>query len=256
MLATEFFTFDSGAATNVGCVRKLNEDSLLSRAEYGLWTVADGMGGHSAGDVASQTIVAALATVGTAASAEDQRARVLDRIGRANAQIQDYARQKGGTVGATVVSLLAHDAEFSCIWAGDSRAYLLRDGQLHQVTEDHTEVRALLQAGVLTAEDARNWPRRHVITRAIGVSRAPDCETVTGALHVGDSLLLCSDGLTEHMGEDDLAKFLRAPTTAQQACDGLVQETLARGARDNVTVVVVRCLPPPPPEPEDEDWDA
>lgn len=253
MQATDFFTFDSGSATNVGCVRKLNEDSLLARPEFGLWTVADGMGGHSAGDVASRIIVTELATVGVAASAEDQRARVLDRIARANAEIQDYSRRKGGgTVGATVVTVVAHDDEFSCIWAGDSRAYLLRDGRLHQLSEDHTEVRALLLAGVLTAKDAENWPRRHVITRAIGVSPEADCETVTGTLQPGDSLLLCSDGLTEHMTEADLARALNARVTAQAACDGLVAETLARGARDNVTVVVVRCLPPPPPDPDED----
>ncbi len=253
MHSTEFFTFETGQATDVGCHRQVNEDNFLSRPDYGLWVVADGMGGHAAGDFASLTIVQELNSVGVPASADDLRARFMERLTRANDTILHHAAQiDRGTVGATVVSLLVHGEDFACIWSGDSRAYLLRDGHLVQQSRDHTEVRALLDAGTITAEEAENWPRKNVITRAIGVTPQPECEFVAGRLEVGDVFILCSDGLTEHLSDDDIAHYA-ASLPAQEACDAMVRETLARGARDNVTVISMRCLAPPPwPDPDDE----
>lgn len=255
MHSNDFFTFETGQGTDVGCRREVNEDSFLTRPDSGLWVVADGMGGHAAGDFASQTIVEELYSIGMPASAEDLQARFMERLTRANEVILDHAASLDrGSIGATVVSLLVYGQEYACIWSGDSRGYLLRDGQLVPQSRDHTEVRALLDAGTITEEEAAHWPRRNVITKAIGVTAQPDCDMVTGTLHEGDRFVLCSDGLTEHLSDAEIAAFLGA-SPAQDACDAMIRETLARGARDNVTVVVLRCLPPPPPE-DDETLDA
>ena len=250
-LNNDCFTFDTGQATDVGCRREINEDSLLSRPDFGLWVVADGMGGHAAGDFASQTIVAELQSVGVAGSPEDLEARFAERLGRANDAILSHAATLGrGTIGATLVALLVHGDEYACLWSGDSRVYLLRDGQLHQVTRDHTELRAMLDAGTITAEEARNWPRRNVITRAIGVTARPDCDRVAGRLALDDCFVLCSDGLTEHLEDHEIAEYV-SRMSPREACRAMVEETLRRGARDNVTVIAVRTLPPPPPEDDD-----
>jgi protein phosphatase len=244
MNSSAFFTFESGQATDVGCKRQVNEDNLLLRPDYGLWVVADGMGGHAAGDFASLTIVQELNSIGVPASVDDLQARFMERLTRANETILNHATEIGHqTIGATVVSLLVHDATFACIWSGDSRVYLQRGGQLVQQSRDHTEVRALLDAGTITLEEAENWPRKNVITRAIGVSETPECDIVSGQLQVGDYFLLCSDGLTEHIKDDEIAAFM-AHLPPQAACDAMIRETLARGARDNVTVIAMRCLPP------------
>jgi len=243
-MRSEFFSYESGAATDQGCVRDHNEDSLLVRPDYGIWVVADGMGGHAAGDVASATIVDELGSVGVPGSAADLQARFMERLTRAHNRILDHAAQMGGgTMGATLVALLAFEDAYACIWSGDSRIYLLRDGVLSQQTADHTEVQALLASGAISASEAAVWPRKNVITRAIGVSDAPNCDVVSGRLEEGDTFLLCSDGLTEHVTDAEIAQILTAPT-AQAACDTLVAETLARGARDNVTAVVMRCHAP------------
>lgn len=251
MNTNDYFTFETGQATDVGCLRQVNEDNFLSRPDYGLWTVADGMGGHAAGDFASLTIVKELNSVGYPASRQDLQARFMERLTRANDAILAHAAElNSGTVGATVVSLLIHDREFACIWSGDSRIYLMRAGQLVQQSRDHTEVRALLDAGSITAEQAEHWPRKNVITRAIGVSPEPQCDLVSGQLEIGDVFLLCSDGLTEHMSDSEIAQAL-ATHPPQEACDALIAETLQRGARDNVTVIALRCMPPPPPSEDD-----
>lgn len=237
------FSFDTGAATDTGRVRDHNEDRYFVSPPSGVWLVADGMGGHEAGDFASQTIADSAASIGRPSSAPDLQARFNDRIAIAHDLIrQQSARRGGATIGATLVALLIFDRHFACIWCGDSRIYLLRDGQMRQVTSDHTEVQELLRSGAITPEQAAVWPRRNVITRAIGVAERPMTEEVYGALAAGDTFLLCSDGLTEHVTEQEMAAMLQAHG-AQEACNRLVDLTLSRGARDNVTVVVVRCLP-------------
>ncbi len=236
------FAFETGAASDTGRVRNHNEDSFLTQPESGVWVVADGMGGHHAGDFASRSIVESVASVGRPASAPDLQARFMDRVLRAHMTIQDQSRKlNGATVGATLVALLAYDRHFACIWSGDSRIYLLRGGQYQQVTVDHTEVNELLRTGAITPEQATTWPRRNVITRAIGVHDRPMTDERAGALAHGDTFLLCSDGLTEHVEDHEMAEAL-SRFDPQGACDALVQLTLSRGARDNVTVVVVRCL--------------
>ncbi|SEW40133.1 protein phosphatase [Cognatiyoonia koreensis] len=237
---TDYFTIATAGQTNTGRVRDHNEDSFLTRPESGVWVVADGMGGHDAGDYASQTITEELASVGVPISAEDLQARFMERLSRAHTRIVEHAQTLGGgTVGATLVGLLAHEDQYLCIWSGDSRIYLLRDGMLVQQTKDHTEVNDLLDAGLMSPEEAVSWPRRNVITRAIGVSAKPQCDIVAGQLQPGDVFLLCSDGLTEHNSDDDIRQTLSTAASMDAACETLIQMTLDRGAKDNVTAVVV-----------------
>lgn len=239
MTGNEYFVFETGQATDVGCRREINEDNFLSRPDYGLWVVADGMGGHAAGDFASQTIVEELNSIGVAASPEDLHARFMERLTHANALILAHAATlDAGTIGATMAAVLVYENQFACLWSGDSRVYLMRDGVLQQQTRDHTELQAMLDAGRITPEESVNWPRKNVITHAIGVSEVPECERVSGALQAGDVFLICSDGLTEHLTDRDIAAAL-VGHGPQEACDALVRETLARGAKDNVTVVAV-----------------
>ncbi len=234
------FLFETGAASDTGRVRNHNEDSFLTQPDSGVWVVADGMGGHHAGDFASRAIVESVASVGMPVSAPDLQARFMDRILRAHQTIQAQSqRLNGATVGATLVGLLSFDRHFACIWSGDSRIYLLRGGHFAQVTVDHTEVNELLRTGAITQDQAATWPRRNVITRAIGVHDLPMTDERSGVLMDGDTFLLCSDGLTEHVEDHEMADTL-AQMGAQAACDSLVALTLTRGAKDNVTVLVVR----------------
>lgn len=235
------FRFETGSATHSGCVRDHNEDRYLAAPEQGIWLVADGMGGHFGGDVAAQTIVEKVESVRHAASAPDLRARLHDRIMQANAAIRDHSvHNDGATIGATLATLLIHEGDFAALWCGDSRIYRLRDGVLTQISRDHTEVQDLLDSGAITPEQAESWPRRNVITRAVGVGEQVELEDVTGTLRDRDTFLMCSDGLTGHLGDEEIAEILRGQPS-QTACDALVEETLTRGASDNVTLVVVRC---------------
>ncbi len=250
-----FFMMQTGAATHRGMVRDHNEDAFVRRPESGLWAVADGMGGHDAGDIASGTIAEELASVGVPGSGEDLRARFTQRLNHAHQRIRAHSASLGGaTVGATLVALLVFENRFEALWSGDSRIYMLRDGTLRQLTRDHTEVQALLDSGAISAEEARTWPRRNVITRAIGVTELPECDAVSDELAEGDVFLLCSDGLTEHHSDTDLAVAMAAvaqgSTDAQGACDALIAQTLERGARDNVTVVILSSFAAP----ESEEW--
>lgn len=249
----DFVTFETGQHTDVGCRRSVNEDSFLSRPDCGLWVVSDGMGGHAAGDFASQTIVSELNSIGMSASPDDLQARFMERITRANATIYHHAATlQRGTIGATLVALLVHGEDYACIWSGDSRIYLLRDGQFVQQTRDHTELRMLLDSGAISEEEAENWPRKNVITRAIGVTEAPQCDVVSGKLVLDDVFILCSDGLTEHLTDAEIGE-IAGSLPPKDACDAMIRLTLERGAKDNVTVIAMRCLPPPEPQ-EEEDF--
>lgn len=232
--------FETGSVSHVGKVRKANEDNLLVRPEFGLWVVADGMGGHENGALASATVVSALETIGAAGSARELLERLERGVIEANAGLRREIDARGGaTMGSTLAVLLVHDRHFACVWSGDSRIYLVRDGRIHQVSRDHTEVQDMVDRGLMTPEEARSSPRKHVITRAIGVHDMPELDLENGEIASGDTFLLCSDGLTEHVRDEEILRAVMAGG-AQAACDALLALTLERGARDNVTVVVMR----------------
>ncbi|WP_294926616.1 protein phosphatase 2C domain-containing protein [uncultured Paracoccus sp.] len=238
------FHFVSGACSHKGMVRAHNEDAHVMLPGTGIWVVADGMGGHEAGDIASRLIVEEISSVGLPVSAQDQRARFSQRLIRANERILAHAQARNlSTVGSTVAALMIHGHELACTWAGDSRVYLLRKGLLTRLTTDHSEVARLIAAGELTEEEARRSPSRNVITRAIGIQLHPNPETVTGVVEPNDLFLLCSDGLTEHNSDDDLRQMLLQPGSPETLARRLIEQTLARGARDNVTAIVMCCQP-------------
>lgn len=238
------FAMDCAARTHQGCVRIRNEDNHLCAPESGLYVVADGMGGEAAGDYASAEVVRALATVPAAASAEALLADTRDRLAEAHENLRRYASERAArVVGATVVILLVHEGYVACVWSGDSRLYRLRDGRLAQLSRDHNEVGELLERGVLSREDARAWRGRNAVTRAVGVHDTLETETLYGDLRPGDTFLLCSDGLTLHVEDEEIRDIMRrlGPTEAAAA---LVDLALKRGGEDNVTVLVVRTGEP------------
>jgi len=237
--------FDTGAGTHVGKVRQRNEDRFLARPGAGFWAVADGMGGHEDGEFASQTIVEALSAIEPPSSAADLLTRCEQQIVEANERLRDASRERGGAIlGSTIAVLLAFEGYYACVWSGDSRIYVVRGGAIKQLSRDHTEVQQLLSEGVITPEEAKTWPNSNVVTRAIGVFDSPELELISGALESGDSFVICSDGLTQHIKDEEILDWVSSGGS-QQACDALIALTLERGATDNVTVVVVRYQPDP-----------
>jgi serine/threonine protein phosphatase PrpC len=233
---------EAGAATQVGKVRRQTEDSYLVATRSGVWAVADGMGGHAAGEVASRTVVEELAAVAVPATAAELLSSCERHIFRANSHLKELGNERGALIGTTIAVLLIFEGDYACLWSGDSRIYRLRQHRIEQISVDHTEVQQLISEGRLTAEEARTWPRRNVITRAIGVSDDPELEITGGALEAADTFVICSDGLTAHI-EDEEILALAGDNPPQKACDLLVDLTLDRGAVDNVTVVAVRFDP-------------
>lgn len=238
------FTFETAERTDVGQKRKVNEDTIFTSNDSQVWLVADGMGGHAAGDFASQTIAAYAGTIGFPVNVEDFKKRFEDRLISANARILKQSDDLGGgTVGSTIAALMGFEDRFICCWSGDSRVYRMRAGNLRQISKDHTEMQALLDAGELTEEEAENYPRKNVITQAIGVSDLPDFDVVEGALADGDTFLICSDGLTEYFENSEIEQVLNDHDDyIELACDLLVHEAVGRGGKDNVSVVITRAI--------------
>lgn len=239
---TSSFRMECAAATDVGKLREVNEDSYLSRPDLGLWVVADGMGGHDAGDVASRMVVDELGRLEPAASAPALLTALEERVIHANRLLRQAAREKDprGLIGCTLAALVIFDSAYACVWSGDSRIYRVRGGAIEQVTRDHTEAQELVDRGTLTPEEARAWPRRNVVTRAIGVFDDPELEMVQGRVEDGDIFVICSDGLTQHVADEEIGRMVGLRPLGR-AVEQLIATTLERGAKDNVTVVTVAC---------------
>ena len=149
--------------------------------------------------------------------------------------------RNGAIIGTTAAILLLREEHYACVWAGDSRVYLIKNGSIGQVSRDHTEVEELVAGGALSREDARNWPN-NVITRAVGVAPDLELEVVTGPVASGDIFVLCSDGLTKHVHDDEILEQVTS-RNAQASCEAMLDLALERGGTDNVSVVVIRVLP-------------
>lgn len=231
--------FDQVAKSHVGCRRKLNEDALLANSGRGLWVVADGMGGHDAGEVASATVVEALSNCSTAAE-------VLAALGEANARLVEMGKTSfdSRTVGSTVVGLVADEQAFTCFWAGDSRAYRVRDGSIARLTRDHSLVQDLIDAGMIDEAAAEGHPNANVITRAVGASDHLHVETITGDVRSGDLFLLASDGLTRVMNDNELLAGLQCGDLEASA-ERLLRLALDREAPDNVSLILLRATDSP-----------
>ncbi|SDD69526.1 PP2C family protein-serine/threonine phosphatase [Belnapia rosea] len=227
----------SDSATHPGAVRKRNEDSLVHRPDLGLWAVADGAGGHGAGDVASQAVAAALEAIPPGLSAAEILTQARLRLAGVHAELQAQAAALGAdrVIATTVVVLLARHGHFACLWAGDSRAYLLRDGLLQRVTRDHSLVQEMVDQGTLTEAEAETHPQANVILRAVGAAGELVLDKVSGRITPGDRLLLCSDGLFKALPEEELAGLLMQGAGAE----AVISAAVARGARDNVSAVLL-----------------
>ncbi len=226
------------AASDTGRQRRANEDSMLARAP--LFVVADGMGGAQAGEVASRIAVEAFEPgVGDPVEPESALATLAQQ---ANARIYElshsHAEQAG--MGTTLTAVYVGEREVSIAHVGDSRAYRLRDGALEKLTDDHSLVDELIRQGRLTPEEALEHPQRSVITRALGPEGVVEVDTRSYSAHDGDVYLLCSDGLTTMLSEDQVATVLREHATLRDAGEGLIAAANEAGGRDNITVVLLR----------------
>ena len=215
---------------------------MLDRPDVALWAVADGMGGHMAGDVASQAITDALARLPLAGDLAQDVDRVDDALLSVNDELRLHARTQcqGGTVGSTVVTVLAEDDVGVVLWAGDSRLYRLRAGQLEQITRDHNPVSDLLDSGVVSEAEALAADT-NIITRAVGGQASLTLDVAVFDLDGDDTLLLCSDGLYREIDQAALIEMLEGKELDGVA-DKLIAECLAGAARDNISVVVMRPI--------------
>jgi protein phosphatase len=232
--------WQTAAETHPGTRRKTNEDAVLACPDLRLWAVADGMGGHAAGDVASQSIAAALATITPRPSLTEMVDQVDDVLCSVNHQLRDHAQShcRGRTVGSTVVTMLARDRVGVALWAGDSRLYRLRDGALVQITRDHNPIGELLDDGVITEQTA-GARETNIVTRAVGGHGQLYLDVAVFDIRRGDTFLLCSDGLYRELDHSEIGELLGAEDVEQCAAR-LMAQCLARGARDNISVVVSR----------------
>ncbi|MCC7411219.1 MAG: serine/threonine-protein phosphatase [Gammaproteobacteria bacterium] len=236
--AAPALTWTSATLSHVGNVRRLNEDSCLDRPDIGLWVVADGMGGHAAGDLASQLVVNMLDSLRAPESLNGFIDAVEDALLKANARLIKMATDTNQTSGSTVVALLAFGRHAAYIWAGDSRLYRLRQGQLRQLSTDHSQIELYIEKGLLTREEAAGHPAANMVTRAVGGSPDLHLDVDVTDIEPGDRYVLCSDGLDKHVRDADIAELL-ARGTVGDAARALIDTTLERGATDNVTVAVI-----------------
>jgi len=237
---TKSFSWTSCGKTDVGKARKLNEDSMLVKPEAGMWVVADGMGGHEAGDVASQMVVNTLKKVPEGISLERYIDDIEDALIGVNKKLIEIAHQgeKPTTIGSTVVVMLAYEKFCAFMWAGDSRLYRHRNGELVQLTIDHSQVQLYVEKGLITKEEAESHPQSNMITRAVGASENLVLDVDMQEMEKGDRYLLCSDGLTKHITDRDFENML-AKGDIEKKCNELIDLTLARGAKDNVTAILI-----------------
>lgn len=232
------FRLNYGFGSHRGLRRQLNEDSLVVTGN--LFAVADGMGGHEAGEVASRICVETLAA-GVKEVQDDLTAEDLqDLMVRADEAIREASGARAGTTLAGVAIVREHQGLYWMVFnVGDSRVYRLSEDEFSQVSVDHSEVQEMVDRGYISQAEAQHHPRRHVITRALGTGEAPDADFWMLPVHDGDRLMICSDGLTTEVEDERIRQELQSRHTAQDAVDGLIGLALRGGGRDNITVVVV-----------------
>lgn len=235
--------FRSWSRTHVGTVRRRNEDAVLARPDIGLFAVADGAGGHQRGDYASRSIIAALGKVTPAPSGSRLVNDVTAVLKRLNRQFREEALSisPNALIGSTVVVLMIFAAESVCLWAGDSRFYRLRGGELHQLSRDQSYVQDLVERGEIAPDAAATHPLANVVRNLVGGADELALEERQDPLKPGDILLLCSDGLNRTVAESDITAILRSYPVAS-AADRLIECALAGSARDNVSAVVIEYV--------------
>jgi serine/threonine protein phosphatase PrpC len=233
------FQWKSASLSDVGIVRKINEDACISLQDIGVWVVADGMGGHERGDLASRTLVDTVSDIKPAERLGELINRLRNRLQHANRLLREEGMRLGGSlVGTTVAALILHGRHAVCIWAGDSRVYRYRHRVLRQLTHDHRWVEEYVARGVMTREMADQHPLAHQITRAVGADDELELSMEFRDLAGCDKFLLCSDGLYGEVSLPDLSRLLELEDLGQ-ACHAMVGLAKENGADDNVTVIVI-----------------
>ncbi|MGH8442579.1 MAG: PP2C family protein-serine/threonine phosphatase [Nevskiaceae bacterium] len=232
----------SAGVTNPGRVRTHNEDAFLDAPDRRLWVVADGMGGHSAGDLASAMIVERMGKVSPAEQMTDFVDTVDRELSAVNEDLRKHAQERNvSLIGATVVALLG-GPDFAAIgWAGDSRVYRFRDGKLERMSRDHSTAQELMDTGQFTAAQIAGKPQGNTITRAVGGEPKLFLDWIVAGFEPGTQFMLCSDGLTKEVPEPKIEEEFKKNYPPKELAETLVQAALAAGGRDNVTVVVVRA---------------
>jgi serine/threonine protein phosphatase PrpC len=246
--------------TDVGCVRQNNEDNFGYDSRYGIYVVCDGMGGQAAGEVASKMAVDTmlgyfraevtsdnLSVGGESGKGLSTRAHALgSAIRQANAEIFLAARQPGHSgMGSTIVAVLVQDEFYAIGHAGDSRIYLIRDGTIQQLTEDHSLVMEQVRRGLLTLEEAQKSEMQNIIIRALGPDQRVDADLEDHVASSGDILLLCSDGLTRHVSDEQILDVTKGTNDLQAMADQLIERARSGGGSDNITVLLLRFAKEP-----------
>lgn len=230
----------STAQTHPGSVRPLNEDAILERPDLGLWAVADGMGGHEAGEVASAMVIEAILNTPHSGSLEQRQRDLSESLAATNRRLRALGQQyfQGRTLGTTLVCVMFNGSRFRLLWIGDSRCYRSRDGALTQLSRDHSQVNELVDQGLLREDQTRGHPLANRITRAIGAGEHLELDFLEGELRPGDVLLLCSDGLNDTLEDADIGHFLGQGDIVD-ANKAMLHEALVREARDNVSSILI-----------------
>ncbi|AUM14337.1 PP2C family protein-serine/threonine phosphatase [Ketobacter alkanivorans] len=237
--------YQSAALSHVGNVRELNEDAFCDDTGSGVWCVADGMGGYDAGEVASAMVVNAVTQAASTLNDTPTLQQKVEAISNAIQSVNDQLTQErtltadSSMMGCTVIALMTQEQEGACVWAGDSRLYLLRDNGLYQLSKDHSVVQELLDKGVIADQDIGTHPQRHVITRAVGADVSLELDYLAIDLLPEDVLLLCSDGLYSELQPDQIMSVLSAPVECEEKASRLIEAVLSGNASDNVTVNVI-----------------
>jgi serine/threonine protein phosphatase PrpC len=232
-------TYTSHFVSHVGAVRSVNEDAYLEAPDLGLWAIADGMGGHEAGEEASRLVIDALDGLHRATTCEEMVSQVKDHLAKANLRIRklSLSRFHGRLIGSTAAVLVICGGTGVCLWAGDTRVYLSRAGVLSRLTRDHSRSEELIAMGLLKAGDAAGSSYANVITRAVGVEDHLELEVHAVTLDAADLFLMCSDGLNKVVTDEEIGEAVRS--AGVNAAAMLLELALGRTPTDNVTVGVI-----------------
>jgi len=235
------FTWHSASQTDKGNVRQYNEDSYIAQDNKFLWAVADGMGGHEAGDVASQLIVKMLGKINPHTELSSYVDLVDDTLIDANTQLRTLSREKynNHTIGSTIVAVIASDRHIAYLWAGDSRVYRVRNRHIKQLTRDHSEVQTMVDQGLLLAEEAEAHPAANVITRAMGASDELFLSIGVEETLDDDIYIICSDGLYRDISDQELLK-ISLQNDIHTICNDMMSLALSREAKDNISVIILK----------------
>jgi len=235
------FQWTSASRSHPGRVREVNEDACLEQPRCGVWAVADGMGGHSLGEFASRLAIRSLMDLPREGALDERATAAEKRLLDANRRLRAEAERRDvPVIGTTIAALVIAGSRFACVWAGDSRIYLLRGGRLHQLTRDHSQLEAVRAMHVGSGDITLDRPPANVITRALGGHDELELDAVGADVMDGDIFLLCSDGLSNEVSEAAIVDSL-LPGTCSLAAEALVDLALERGGHDNITAVVVRA---------------